>query len=123
MNGSFVPAGWPGEVRPPGSPDWERSAVAWLLDVCPPDYRAHGVLQRHPLVLAWLAALSVAASADAARTGLARARADLRELVAPEVVDAAVAALESELRRLAGAARAVDVVGAALRGRRFVPRL
>lgn len=123
MTGSSLPRDWPTEVRAPGSPDWVRSAVAWLFDVCPSDYRAHDVLRRHPVVLAWLAALSVAAATDSVRTGLGRARSDLRDVVAPEVVEATIAALESELQRLAAVSRAVAVVTAALRGRRFVARL
>jgi hypothetical protein len=123
VNDPSVPPGWPSGVDPPTSPDWERSAVAWLFDVCPPDYRSHAVLRRHPVVLAWLAVRSVAAAADVARTGLAGARADLRELVPPQVVEDTVAALESEVRRLSRTARAVDLVAAALRGHRFVPRL
>ena len=51
-----VPPGWPEEVRPPGAPDWERTAVAWLFDLCPPDYRAHEVLRRYPVLLARFAA-------------------------------------------------------------------
>jgi hypothetical protein len=118
-----LPGDWPPDVRPPESPDWERSAVAWLFDLCPPDYRAHDVLRRHPVVLAWLAALSVAAATESVRTGVRRARADLRDVAPPEVVEATIAALESELRRLAAVTRAVDVVTAALRGRGFVARL
>ena len=49
-----LPPGWPEQVRPPLSPEWERSAVAWLFDLCPPDYRAHDVLRRYPVVLARL---------------------------------------------------------------------
>ena len=30
-----VPTGWPDEVSPPGTPDWEAPAVAWLLDLVP----------------------------------------------------------------------------------------
>ena len=50
-----LPPGWPPAVRPPGSPDWERTAVEWLLDLCPADYRGYPVLRRHPLALAALA--------------------------------------------------------------------
>jgi hypothetical protein len=97
--------------------------VAWLLDLCPPDYRAHEVLRRHPVVLARFAAGHVAAGVAAARDGLATTRADLAGLVPPEAIDAAIAAYEREGARLAAAARAVDVVAAALRGERWVPRL
>ena len=117
------PAGWPAEVLPPETPGWERSAVAWLYDLCPPDYRAHEVLRRHPVVLARFAARHVAAAVEAARDGLANARAELADAVPPDVIEAAVAAYEREGRRLAQAARAVALVEQALRGRRFVPRL
>lgn len=118
-----VPPGWPAEVRPPGAPDWERSAVAWLFDLCPPDYRAHEVLRRHPVVLARLAVQHVDAAVAAARAGLATVRADLRDVVPPEAVEATVGVYEREGLRLAAAARAARLVEAALRGRRWVARL
>lgn len=118
-----VPPGWPAEVLPPQAPEWERSAVAWLFDLVPPDYRAHEVLRRHPVVLARFAAGHLRAGIEAARAGLATARADLRDLVAPEVVEAALAAYQREGARLAATARQLALVDAALRGRRWVPRL
>ena len=119
----LVPPGWPAEVRPPQVPDWERSAVAWLFDLCPPDYRAHEVLRRHPLVLARFAAGHVGSAVQAARDGLRTARAELRDLVPPDAVEAALAAYDREGRRLVQAGRQVALVEAALRGERWVPRL
>ena len=118
-----MPPGWPEDVLPPTAPDWERSAVAWLFDLCPPDYRAHEVLRRHPVVLARFAAGHVQAGVETARAGLRTVRRDLRDEVPPEVVEAAVAAYDREGRRLVAAARAVAVVDAALRGERRVRRL
>lgn len=118
-----VPPGWPAEVLPPHAPEWERSATAWLFDLVPPDYRAHEVLRRHPVVLARFAAGHLESGIAAARAGLATARADLRDLVAPEVVEAALAAYHREGARLAATARQLALVDAALRGRRWVPRL
>ena len=118
-----VPPGWPDEVRPPGTPDWERSATAWLFDLCPGDYRAYEVLRRHPVVLARFAARQVGAQAAATRDGLAAVRTDLRDVVAPDVVDAAGLALEREGARLLALTRAVDLVERALRGGRFRARL
>jgi len=123
MERAVVPPGWPAEVAPPGTPDWERSATGWLFDLCPPDYRAHEVLRRHPVVLARFAVHHVQAGIEAARQGLGTARADLRDVADPETVAAAVAAYEREGARLLAAARAVDLVEQALRGRRFVARL
>ena len=118
-----APPGWPAEVRPPGAPDWERTAVAWLYDQCPPDYRAHEVLRRHPVVLARFAVGHLKSAVDAARTGLGTARADLRDLIPPEAVDAAITAYEVEGARLVKALRAAELVEEALRGRRFAKRL
>jgi hypothetical protein len=118
-----VPPGWPVEVRPPGSPHWESTAVSWLLDLCPPDYRGHAVLTRHPAVLAWLAGHHLEGQLHATRRALATARADLAGLVAPPVVVETLEAIESEEARLVGTGRAITLVGQALRGVRFVPRL
>ena len=118
-----MPPEWPAEVLPPQAPDWERSAVAWLFDLVPPDYRAHEVLRRHPVVLARFAAGHVAAAVQAAREGLRTVRADLSGTVPPEVVDAAIGAYEREGRRLVRTGRQVALVDAALRGERHVPRL
>lgn len=123
MSRPALPPGWPAEVLPPYSPDWERSAVTWLFDQCPPDYRAYDVLRRHPLVLSRFAASALDGAVTAADAGLRTIRADLHGRVAPDVVDAAVAAFERERHRLRAARRAVDLVERALRGERWVPRL
>ena len=119
----LVPPGWPPGVLPPQAPDWERSAVAWLFDLCPPDYRAHEVLRRHPVVLARFAAGHVTAAVAAAREGLRTLRADLKGVVPPDVVEAAIGAYDREGRRLVQTGRQVALVEAALRGERHVPRL
>jgi hypothetical protein len=118
-----LPPGWPEQVHPPGTEGFERTAVAWLFDLCPPDYRAHEVLRAHPVVLARFALQHVTAAVEAARSGYRTARADLKALVPPEVVEAALGAYDREGRRLAQASRQVALVEAALRGERWVPRL
>ena len=118
-----APPGWPSQVRPPDAPDWERTAHNWLLDICPPDYRAYPALRRHLVVLARFAVLHVEASQAAARRGLSEARADLREVALLDVVEAAVQTWQAEDARLQGLRRAVGLVEEAIRGRRFVARL
>src|SRR3954451_5210048 len=110
MNRPALPAGWPREVQPPGAPDWQHSAVAWLFDQCPADYRRYDVLRRHPLVLARFAATALDAALAAADAGLRTVRVELRERVAPDVVEAAAAAYEQERHRLRGCRHAVDLV-------------
>jgi hypothetical protein len=118
-----LPPGWPPEVHPPGTPEWERSAVAWLFDQCPPDYRGYDVLRRHPLVLARFAAAALDGATAAVDAGLRTLRSELSGRVTPETVEAAVAAYERERHRLRGARVAADVVERALRGERWAPRL
>jgi hypothetical protein len=110
-------------VHPPGSPGFEQTAVNWLLDVVPPDYRLHGVLVRHPLALATLARHHLAACVEGARQGYRSARAELGSDLPPGGLAAVLAAYQAEGRRLVATARAVDLVGRALRGEKFVPQL
>ncbi len=122
------PLGWPAGVRPPDAEDWVESARAWLLDLCPHDYRAHPVITRHPVVLARLAVHHVAGQLNAQRAAVATLRQDLAGAVALALIDvgvveAALAALHSEQVRLAAASRGALVVEQALRGQRRAPRL
>lgn len=123
MTLAYTPPGWPETVRPPGAPDWEATAVAFLLDCCPADFRAYAVLRRHPVVLARFAAQFVAGQADAAQEGLAGVRTSLSRFVGPEVIASATDAWLEQSARLARARRAVGLVEEALRGQVFVPRL
>src|SRR6195952_3453234 len=118
-----APPGWPRDVRPPDAPDWERTAVNWLLDLCPPDFRGYPALRRHSVVLARFAVLHVEACMAAVNQGLSEARGGLREVADGSVVDAAVETWQRESARLIGVRRAAGLVEEALRGRRFVERL
>ena len=120
---AYLPPGWPTGVHPPGSEGFERTAVAWLLDMVPPDYRLHGVLQRHPIALATLARRHLAACGEGARQGYRTARTELGGVLPVSGVDAVLAAYRSEGHRLVTAARATDLVERALRGKEFTPQL
>ena len=119
---AYVPPGWPAGVHPPDSEEFVPTAVTWLLDVVPPDYRLHGVLRRHPLALAVLARHHLAACVQGAREGYRTARTELASLP-PGGVDAVLEVYRAEGRRLVETARAVDLVGRALRGEVFTPQM
>ena len=123
MSNERLPPGWPPAVRPPGSAGWERSASAWLFDLCPPDYRGYPAIRRHLVVLARFAVLHVEACQAAVNRGLSEARGGLREVADDLVVEAAVETWQRESARLIGVRRAAGLVEEALRGRRFVARL
>jgi hypothetical protein len=116
------PPGWPAQVLPPGAPGWQRSAVGWLLDLCPADYRGYPVLTRHPAALARLAILHLDAGLQAGQRALATARTELAELPPPALAEV-IEVIETELARMIAARRGADLVEQALHGRRFIPRL
>lgn len=120
---TYIPPGWPTGVHPPDSDDFEATAVAWLLDVVPPDYRLHGVLRRHPMALAVMARHHTAACVEGARQGYRTARTELAEALPPHAVDAVLTAYRTEGRRLAATARAVALVERAMRGEVFTRKL
>lgn len=120
---TYTPPGWPSQVLPPGVPDWEQSASAWLLDQCPADYRGHLVLRRHPVVLAWLARRHAEASWRAMGAALASARAELADVVEPGVIEATIHTLEKEQARLVATGRGINLVWDCLQGHRHISRL
>jgi hypothetical protein len=121
--GAYIPPGWPAGVHPPGSEDFESTAVGWLLDVVPPDYRLHGVLRRYPVALATLARYHSKACVDGARQGYRTARTELAGVLPPHAIDTVLAAYRKEGARLAATAEAVDLVERALRGEVFTPKM
>jgi hypothetical protein len=120
---SRVPPAWPDGLPPPDADGWEDAAQNWLLDHCPPEYRLHEVLRRHPVVLARFTRWHVAGGIDGHQRALGRVRADLAGLVDAEVVEAGVVTLERELQRLRVLLPQVGAVEEALRGRRHRARL
>lgn len=122
-NDGYVPPGWPEAVRPPAAPDWEPTAVAFLLDCCPPDYRLYPVLRRHPVVLARFAAQCVDAQVAACGAGLGECRPSLEGLVPPEAIEDASQAWRAQEAALHRTRREVALVEEALRGATFVRRL
>lgn len=123
MQKLVAPPGWPREVRPPDAPDWERSATAWLLDICPPEYRTYPALRRHAVLLVRFASWHVEACQEAVRRGLSEARGALRDVADADTIESAVQTWQREEARLLSVRRGVGLVEEALRGRRFRDRL
>jgi hypothetical protein len=110
-------------VRPPGAPGWEATAIAYLLDCCPADFRAYPVLRNHAVVLAQFAMHFVNGQQEASERGLAEVRTSISDYVEPDIVEAATQAWLEQGARLARTRRAVALLEEALRGRVFVPKL
>ncbi|MFC3996049.1 hypothetical protein ACFOVU_09005 [Nocardiopsis sediminis] len=106
---------WPASVHPPGSESFEQTAVVWLFDHVPADYRLHGVLRRHPVALSRIARRHVAAALEGARQGYRTTRVDLRDHLPTHAIDQVMNAYMAEGRRMAGLLREIEAVDDALR--------
>ncbi|MGK5554503.1 hypothetical protein ACSNOI_23095 [Actinomadura kijaniata] len=113
---NYVPPGWPAQVHPPGSARFEETALAWLLELVPPEYRRYGVLRRYPVALARMAGHHVDAAVAAAREGFRSARVELGGLVPPHGIDAVLETYRTEGARLVALRQAIELVETALRG-------
>lgn len=106
---------WPASVHPPGADSFEQTALVWLFDHVPADYRLHGVLRRHPVALSRLARQYVSAALEAAREGYRTARVDLRDHLPPHALDQVMNAYLAEGQRTAALLRSIEAVDTALR--------
>lgn len=119
----YVPPGWPSRVLPPAAHDWEATAVEFLLDCCPADYRAYPVLRRHPVVLARFAAEFVESQIRASKDTLGELRSSLHGHVPPDVVQTATEVCLEQGAALVRLRRSVALVEETLRGKIFLRQL
>ncbi|GHD28090.1 hypothetical protein [Nocardiopsis kunsanensis] len=115
MSDQSLTPDWPASVHPPGADSFEQTALVWLFDHVPADYRLHGVLRRHPVALSRLARQYVSAALEAAREGYRTARVDLREHLPPHALDQVMNAYLNEGQRTAALLRSIETVDTALR--------
>lgn len=109
-----APAGWPRDLPPPGTDEFDAKVTGWLLDRGPSDLRQSPV-RSLPLALARIVSHTIAATIDGLRTAYASARAELGDALTPTELEAVQAALEAEGARLLQARREVALVEQALR--------
>ncbi len=107
-------AGWPRDLPPPGTAEFDGKVVGWLLDRGPADLRLSPI-RHHPVALARLVARLVDAELDGTRGAYASARVELGEYLTPDELASVQAALESEGARLLQIQREVALVEDVLR--------
>jgi hypothetical protein len=118
-----VPPGWPERVRPPDSPDWELSAVEFLLDCCPAEFRNHPMLRRHPVVLARFAAWQLEGALRAGELDLRTLRFSLSQVAPPQVAGQAAEVWQEARAGIHRLRREARLVNDALGGARVRARL
>lgn len=107
-------AGWPRDLPPPGSTEFDEKVVGWLLDRGPADLRVSPI-RHHPVALARLVVRLVDAALDGTRGAYASARVELGEYLTPDELASVQSAQESEGARLLQIQREVALVEDVLR--------
>ncbi len=101
--------GWPRDLPPRGTAEFDAKVAGWLLDRAPADLRQSPI--RHlPVALARVVAHVVAAELEGVRAAYASARVDLAEHLPADQIAIVQSALEAEGARLVGVLREVSLV-------------
>lgn len=119
----YLPPAWPEEVPHPEAEGFEDRAVAWLLDIAPPEYRLHPVLSRHPVALVRLVHRHVAAQGSGVDLALGGVRAELTGRLDTPAIDAVGRVLQEQRRLLMRRREAIRLVEHVLRGGSLVEPL
>ena len=112
MAGSVTP-GWPRDLPPRGTEEFEAKVTGWLLDRGPADLRG-SPLRHLPIALARVVAYVTAAEIDGMRQAYASARVELAEFLPPDQIAVVQSALEAQGARLLGFQREIALVEEAL---------
>lgn len=115
INTGRKPPGWPRELPPPGTAEFEARVVPWLLDQGPPDLRT-GLLRTLPLALARYLAHYTEGCLAAARKSYGQARVELGGVLTPAEVVGAQQVFEAQGARFLQLQRELALVEAALLG-------
>ena len=107
------PIGWPRDLPPPGTDEFDERVCGWLLDRGPADLRLSPV-RSIPLALARIVSHHIASSLVGMREAYASARSELGEWLTPDQITLTQTALEAEGARLLQAQREVALVEDAL---------
>ena len=123
MGRSVTPAGWPKDLPPPESDEFDERVVPWLLDRAPPGFRTAPSLRTHPTALGLLVLHTATGEVEALRAAYASARRELSHLLPPAQLDGVLADIEAQGAASVETRRQVDLVISALAGARWRERL
>lgn len=110
-----APTGWPRDLPPPGTGEFDERVCAWLLDRGPADLRSSPV-RTLPIALARIVAHTLSGELEGLRRAYATARVELGTDLSPDQLEMVQEALQSQGARLLQRQREVALVERALRG-------
>jgi hypothetical protein len=108
-----VTPGWPRDLPPRGTEEFEAKVTGWLLDRGPAELRG-SPLRHLPIALARVVSHVTAAEIDGMRAAYASARVELSEHLTPDQIAVVQSSLEAQGARLLGVQREVALVEEAL---------
>jgi hypothetical protein len=120
---SVRPPGWPSDLPPPGTPEFDERVSGWLLDRCSPEVRAARTIRVHPVALAHVAQCHSEALVAGHREAYRAARRELADQIPPAAMEEILTDLEAVGHALVGALREVRLVAEALQGAVWRERL
>jgi len=121
--GSYVPPGWPEDLPPPDTEAFSAKVSGWLLDRCPPQFRATFTVRRHPSALAHVALYHSKATVAGQREAYRAARRLLAEQLSADALSGVLADLEATGHEVVSTLREVELVVEAMHGERWQPKL
>jgi hypothetical protein len=108
-----APAGWPRDLPPPSTPEFEARVVPWLLDRGPGELRTSR-LRAHPRALGSYLEHYIQGCLESTRRAFSLARVELGPHLDPAELDEVRQALEAEGARLLNVQRELRLVAQAL---------
>ena len=119
----YVPPGWPEGLPPPDTEEFSARVSGWLLDRCPPEFRATFTVRRHPAALAHVALYHSKATVAGQREAYRSARRVLAGELSADALRGVLSDLEATGHEVVGTLREVELVVAAMRGEEWRPKL
>ncbi len=110
----MAPPGWPKDLPPTGTSEFDDRVVPWLLDRSPADLRT-SPLRSMPLALCCVVAHSLEGLLAGIRNAYRSARTELADEISPADLLTLQQALEAQGARIAAVRREVALVESALR--------
>ena len=109
----MVPSGWPKDLPPAGTAEFDERVASWLLDRGPAELRSSS-LRSSPRALAFVVSHVLSGSCEGVRAAYRTARIDLADRMDPPEFAATQSGLEALGAQLMACKREVDLVANAL---------
>ncbi|MCB0916999.1 MAG: hypothetical protein KDC39_00350 [Actinobacteria bacterium] len=123
MPTSVIPPGWPRDLPPAASAEFEHKVAGWLLDRAPMNLRGDPIWRQEPRALALVTRLHAEATVVGLRSAYSSARRELSDVVDSDHLPGVMSGLERAGAEAVSTVREVKMVEEALAGRTWRRKL